>query len=192
MNLISKSFPVTEKEYEALNKKFGKLCYYASWQLYRKNSNNNHDYEVEDFQQELMISVLRAGSYYKRQCYIESCFEIIKKSTKQKRVLKTLKTLFKLWLNRTKHGANRQLFGIPEEKNLEKLVKLVVAKSQRPSKNSDLIMDSKFDTYAKQILWNAQRSIGKKISKERPLRSGQVSLSDFDYLGGKDGKDYGI
>ena len=88
MNLISKTFPVTEKEYEALNKKFGKLCYYASWQLDRKNLNNNHDYEIEDFQQELMISVLRAGSYYKRQCYIEACFETIRSNTKNKAILK--------------------------------------------------------------------------------------------------------
>ena len=184
MNLISKTFPITEKEYEALNKKFGKLCYYASWQLHRKNSNNNHDYEIEDFQQELMISVLRAGSYYKRQCYIEECFNCIKDNTKNKLILKSLSKLFKLWLNRTKHGANRQLFGIPEEKTLEKLVRMTVSKKLRPKKDANLIMDTKFDTYAKQILWNAQRSLGKKISKERPIRSGQVSLSDFDYLGG--------
>jgi hypothetical protein len=184
MNLISKTFPVTEKEYEALNKKFGKLCYYASWQLDRKNLNNNHDYEIEDFQQELMISVLRAGSYYKRQCYIESCFDSIRSNTKNKAILKNLEKIFKLWLNRTKHGANRQLFGPPEEKILDRLARMAVPKKLRPRKDSDLIMDTKFDTYAKQILWNAQRSIGKKISKERPLRSGQVSLSDFDYLGG--------
>ena len=184
MNLISKSFPVTEAEYEALNKKFGKLCYYASWQLSRKNLNNNHDYEIEDFQQELMISVLRAGSYYKRQCYIESCFENIRSHTKNKLVLKKVEKIFKLWLNRTKHGANRQLFGVPEEKILENLVIAIVPSKVRPKRDGDLVMDTKFDTYAKQILWNAQRSIGKKISKERPIRSGQVSLSDFDYLGG--------
>jgi hypothetical protein len=76
------------------------------------------------------------------------------------------------------------LFGPPEEKILDRLARMAVPKKLRPRKDSDLIMDTKFDTYAKQILWNAQRSIGKKISKERPLRSGQVSLSDFDYLGG--------
>lgn len=182
MNLISKNFPITSEEYETLNKKFGKLCYYASWQLSRKNSNNNHDYEIEDFQQELMISVLRAGSYYKRQCFIENCFKSVDENTKNKTILKKLKAIYNLWLNRTKHGANRQLFGIPEEKILEKLVKLTTPTKERPKKNAGLIMDSKFDTYAKQILWNAQRSLGKKISKERPIRTGQVSLSDFDYL----------
>jgi len=96
--------------------------------------------------------------------------------------LKKLNTIYNLWLNRTKHGANRQLFGIPEEKILEKLVNLTTVKKSKPQKNAGLIMDSKFDTYAKQILWNAQRSLGKKISKERPIRTGQVSLSDFDYL----------
>jgi len=182
MNLISKNFPITAEEYETLNKKFGKLCYYASWQLSRKNSNNNHDYEIEDFQQELMISVLRAGSYYKRQCYIENSFSAVNENTKNKTILKKLNTIYNLWLNRTKHGANRQLFGIPEEKILEKLVNLTTVKKSKPQKNAGLIMDSKFDTYAKQILWNAQRSLGKKISKERPIRTRQVSLLDFDYL----------
>lgn len=182
MNNISKKFPITEQEYLKLDEKFGKLCYYASWQLSRRNSNNNHNFEVEDFQQELMISILRAGSYYKRQCYIERSFECVSKHSKTKRDMLKLKKLVKLWSNRTKHGANRQVFGEPEEKILEKLVKATTPKSLRPSKETDLILDSKFFTYAKQILWNCQRSIGKKITKERPIRVGQVSLSDFDYL----------
>lgn len=182
MNNISKKFPITEEEYFKLNDKFGKLCYYASWQLSRRNSNNNHNFEIEDFQQELMISILRAGSYYKRQCYIEKSFETIKKYCKNKISALKLKKLIKLWNNRTKHGANRQVFGEPEEIILDKLVKNVVPKNFRPNKNTDLILDTKFFTYAKQILWNCQRSIGKKITKERPIRVGQVSLSDFDYL----------
>jgi hypothetical protein len=43
-------------------------------------------------------------------------------------------------------------------------------------------METKFLTYCKQILWNATKHLGKKISREKPLRSGQVSLSDHDYL----------
>jgi len=33
-------------------------------------------------------------------------------------------------------------------------------------------------------VWNQQRSMGKKITREKPLRAGMVSLSSFDYLGG--------
>ena len=182
MNNISKKFPITQEEYFKLDEKFGKLCYYAAWQLSRRNSNNNHNFEIEDFQQELMISILRAGSYYKRQCFIEQCFESIKNYGKSKSHKLKLKKLIKLWNNRTKHGANRQVFGEPEEIILEKLVKATTPKINRPSKQSDLLLDGKFFTYAKQILWNCQRSIGKKITKERPIRVGQVSLSDFDYL----------
>lgn len=182
MNNISKKFPITTEEYKKLEEKFGKLCYYAAWQLNRRNSNNNHNFEVEDFQQELMISILRAGSYYKRQCYIEDSFESIRKNVKRKTDKLILKKLIKLWANRTKHGANRQVFGEPEEIILDRLVKKTVPKNIRPDKYAALILDSKFCTYAKQILWNCQRSIGKKITKERPIRVGQVSLSDFDYL----------
>ena len=182
MNNISKNFPITEDEYFKLNTKFGKLCYYASWQLSRRNSNNNHNYEIEDFQQELMISILRAGSYYKRQCYLEKSFECIRNHCSTKKDISKLDNLMKLWSNRTKHGANRQVFGEPEEEILENLVKKTTPKEFRPSKETDLILDGKFFTYAKQILWNCQRSIGKKITKERPIRVGQVSLSDFDYL----------
>ena len=182
MNNISKNFPVTEEEYFKLDAKFGKLCYYASWQLSRRNTNNNHNFEIEDFQQEMMISILRAGSYYKRQCYIEQSFEAVKKSCKLKKYIARLNNLINLWENRTKHGANRQIFGEPEEMILEKLVKLTTPINLRPNKETDLILDGKFFTYAKQILWNCQRSIGKKITKERPIRVGQVSLSDFDYL----------
>jgi hypothetical protein len=48
-------------------------------------------------------------------------------------------------------------------------------------------MDSKFATYCKAITWNAQKSLGKKITREKSIRTGMVSLSEYDYLGGKDG-----
>jgi hypothetical protein len=33
---------------------------------------------------------------------------------------------------------------------------------------------------------NAQKSLGKKITREKGIRTGMVSLSEYDYLGGKE------
>ena len=71
---IVNSFPITNSEYEMLDKRFGKLCHYASWELKRKNSKNNNTNDPDDDVQELRIALIRAGSYYKRQTYIEKCF----------------------------------------------------------------------------------------------------------------------
>ena len=182
MSSIFKNFPITTEEYGLLEKKFGQLCYYAAWQLTRKNSSNNHQYDLDDFQQELMLSVLRAGSYYKRQMYIDSSFSVLKPADIPEFSRMILQELELLWINRTRHGANRQKFGDYQEKILDDLCNFYTPKEQRPEKNRKLVFDTKFFTYCKQIIWNAQRNLGKKITREKPLRSGQVSLSDHDYL----------
>jgi hypothetical protein len=183
MQQISERFPVTEREYFLLNDKFGDLCEYAAWQLLKKNSRNNHTNEQEDIAQELRISLLRAGSYYKRQCYIEECLDLCEKHAKDEFLSEVVKELKYLWKNKTRHGANRQKYGPFQEKILEKLVQAIVPKSERPSKKGDLKIDTKFSTYCKAITWNAQKSMGKKITREKSIRAGQVSLSEFDYLG---------
>ena len=71
MRSICIDFRISDEEYLELEKEFGKLTKYASWQLLRKNTKNNHTDEFDDINQELLISLLRAGSYYKRQVYIE-------------------------------------------------------------------------------------------------------------------------
>lgn len=180
---ISEKFPVTDREYYLLNDKYGNLCEYAAWQLLKKNSRNNHTNEQEDIAQELRISLLRAGSYYKRQCYIERCLELCDKHAKDKFISFLVAELQYLWKNKTRHGANRQKYGPFQENILEKLVQSIVPKSERPSKTTELKIDSKFSTYAKAICWNAQKSMGKKITREKSIRAGQVSLSEFDYLG---------
>ena len=43
-------------------------------------------------------------------------------------------------------------------------------------------IDGKFTTYCKAITWNAQKSMGKKITREKGIRQAMVSLSEFDYL----------
>ena len=182
MKAIYKNFPITTEEYQLLEKKFGQLCYYASWQLTRKNSSNNHQFDLDDFKQELMFSVLRAGSYYKRQVYIDSCLQKLSSCKLEKLSLKILNELIDLWNNRTRHGANRQKFGEYQEAILKKMCEVYLPENQIPDANNSLLFENKFYTYCKQIIWNAQRNLGKKITREKPLRSGQVSLSDHSYL----------
>ena len=106
--------------------------------------------------------------------------EHIKKTVKNKKLVLTLQNL---WNNRTRHGANRQKFGPIQEKLLDELIKKYVPKDIRPSKTESLKIDTKFSTYCKAIVWNGQKSMGKKITREKAIRSGLVSLSEYDYLG---------
>ena len=57
-----------------------------------------------------------------------------------------------------------------------------VQEIEMPSKNAQIIINNKFKIYAKRIIWNASRFIGKKITKEKTIRVGQVSLSEHDFL----------
>lgn len=90
--------------------------------------------------------------------------------------------LLDLWNNKTRHGANRQKFGDFQEELLDMLLR-TVPKDQWPDKNASLVIDGKFVTYCKQIIWNQQKQMGKKITREKSWRTGLVSLSEYDYLG---------
>jgi hypothetical protein len=179
---IVHNFPITEEEFLDLDKKFSKLCWHAAHELKKKNTNNNFIDDPEDIKQELQMSMLRAGSYYKRQVYIEKCLDVAKKFVEDKLILKVLLELENLWENRTRHGANRQKYGAFQENLLEKIIRNFVPKENRPNKNAPLKMDSKFVTYCKAIVWNGQKSMGKKITREKSIRSGMVSLSEFEFL----------
>lgn len=183
MKSILDVWKVTPEEYNKLDKAFGQLCYYAAWQLSRKNTKNNHQNDLEDFYQELVFSLLRAGAYTKRQVYIEASLAACAAHVKDEFCQKILDGLQELWNNRTRHGANRQKFGPRQEKMLDRLLQKVVPAEERPSKDRPLDIDAKFARYCKQIVWNQQRSMGKKITREKPLRVGMVSLSEFSYLG---------
>lgn len=180
---IVNNFPITENEYKVLDREFGKLCYHAAWELKRKNLKNSHTNDPDDDVQELRIALIRAGSYYKRQTYIESCFEALETSIKDKFILKLFEELKQLWSDRRKHGANRQKFGAYQQIILDNLVSTYVPENSRPNKEQLINVDLKFVKYCKQIIWNAQKNLGKKITREKSIRTGLVSLSDFDYLG---------
>lgn len=181
--MILKTFGVTDLEYDLIDKKFGKLAHTAAWELLRKNSRNNHTDEQEDIAQRLRISFLRAGSYYKRQTYIENCLDLCRKYVEDRFLRKIINELFNLWKNKTRHGAHRQKFGPHQEKILDQLSKTLIPTKERPSKKKALILDSAFTTYCKSIMWNEQKAMGRKITREKPIRTGLVSISDFDYLG---------
>lgn len=184
MKEICVNFPITESEFAELDKSFGKLCFYAAHQLQKKNTRNNYTDDFDDINQELQLSIIRAGSYYKRQIYIENCLWAAAEFAKNdKFTMKIVDKLFDLWANRTRHGANRQKFGPYQEALLEKIVKLYVPKDKQPKKDAFLKIDTKFATYCKAIVWNGQKNMGKKITREKSIRTGQVSLSEFDYLG---------
>ncbi len=179
---IVNSFPISSEEYAELEKKFGNLAYYAAWQLKKKNSKNSMTNDPEDDVQELRIAMIRAGSYYKRQIYIESCFDALDACVKDKMIKGIVKQLKQLWEDRRRHGANRQKFGETQERVLEQLVRKHVPKATRPNKSRSLHIDGKFSVYTKNIIWNAQKSLGKQITREKSWRTGLVSLSEFEYL----------
>jgi hypothetical protein len=186
-NSIFKSFSLDNREYQELESRFGDLCKFAAWQLRRKNVKNNPGVDLDDFIQDLRMALLYAGSYYKRQVYIESCFAMARKYADDTFTKQVLRELQILWKNRTRHGANRQKFGDHQERLLTRIVRQVVPRHMWPKKNRPLEIDKKFITYCKSITWNKQKSLGRRISRERSLRSGLVSLSEYDYLGKSDG-----
>ena len=182
MKSISLEFPISNEEYFELDEKCSRLCWHAAHELKKKNSLNNYTDDAEDIKQSLTLDMLKAGSYYKRQIYIEKCLLIVKKFVVDSFLLKIIEELEDLWVNRTRHGANRQKFGGWQEQILERLVKKYVPVKHRPDKKERLKIDAKFATYCKAIVWNGQKSLGKKISREKPIRNGVVSLSEFDHF----------
>jgi len=178
------NFPLSNEEYAELDEKFGKLCYKANWQLKHKNYRNNMIDDKDDVDQELRIKLITAGVYHKRQVYIESSLETAQKHANDALTKAVVDELCHLWENRKRHGANRQKFGEHQEMILEKIISKVVPKVDRPNKRANLEIDTKFSTYCKTIIWNGLKTMGKKITREKSIRGGQVSLSEFDYLGG--------
>jgi hypothetical protein len=183
LQTICHKWRISEEEYATLDEMFGRLAHKQAWDLKRRNVNNNVIEEQDDVVQDIRIALLRAGSYYKRQTYIEASFEVLDKFAEDSFVKMLMCELKYLWKNKTRHGANRQKFGDYQEAILDRLLKRYVPAKVRPSKRKSLVFDSKFSTYCKQISWNEQKRLGKKITREKSWRTGLVSLSSYDYLG---------
>jgi len=184
MQTICNKWHISDKEYETLDTMFGRLAHKQAWDLKRRNVNNNVSEDQEDMVQEIRIALIRAGSYYKRQTYIESCFDALDEHIKDPFTKALVCELKHLWKNKTRHGANRQKFGDYQEVLLDRLLRKYVPKNARPQRNQPLLLDPKFVTYCKQITWNEQKRMGKKITRDKSWMTGLVSLSEFDYLGG--------
>lgn len=182
LETIVRAFPISNEEFFELEKEFGKLAYYASWQLKKKNSQNSVTNDIEDDTQEMSIAVIRAGSYYKRQTYIEDCFAALKVYLKDKLLLKILEELEALWFKRKSHGAGRQKFGDFQEKILEMMVQHHVPDVHKPDRNRKLKIDRKFIIYCKRIVWNQTKFLGKQITREKSIRNGLVSIDKFTNL----------
>jgi hypothetical protein len=176
---ICDSFQITNDEYLELERVFGNLTKYASWQLLKKNTKNSHTDDFDDVNQELVMSLIRAGTYYKRQIYIEHCFEVVRSYIKDDFMLKLLEGLENLWRNRTRHGANRRKYGFYQEELLHRMIIKYVPFPERPNKGAPLKIDAKFSTYCKSIVWNSVKSVGRKITKEKNIRNGLVNYESF-------------
>jgi hypothetical protein len=162
-------FSVTSEEYTLLEEKFENLSRCQSWELLKKNNKNNHTNDFDDVMQEMRMYILVAGAYYKRQVYIESCLELASRYAKDRFMKNVIGELGELWENRKRHGVDR-------------ITRTLVPPRKRPSKKQPLRFDSKFKVYCKAITWNRLKMLGKNITKEKTIRTGLVSLSEFDYL----------
>lgn len=182
MQQIYQKFPISNEEYSGLEVEFGKLAHYEGWQLKKKNSKNNCIDDHEDIVQDIRIALLTAGSYYKRQIYIESSFKALRGKIEDEFNKLILKELKQLWKDRKRHGANRQKFGEYQEQVLEQLLLGYVKRKERPRKDQPLVIDANFKTYCKTITWNKLKWLGKRITREKSWRTGLTSLSDYDYL----------
>lgn len=177
------TFKITDEEYEELEKKVGDLGHFVAWDLKRRNANNNITDEQEDIAQNMRWAFCRAGVYTKRQTYLKDCMKAVEDHVSDDFLRKVMEELKSLWDDRTRHGANKQKFGEYQESILETLVNAYVPDEKKPDKNRKLMIDKEFMKYCKAIVWNESKNMGKKITRDRRLRFGQVSLSNFSFLG---------
>lgn len=176
---IFKDYAVTNEEFSQIQSQYGNLVHFASWSFLGGNSLNNHTEDIEDLQQALSMSLVKAGMYYKRQSYIIKGFIVLEEYLLNDEKLKRLK---RLWDNRRKHGAYKQTFGPTEEDELDKLLEEYIPEEKRPSKKAALVLDDKFTIYLKSIMWNEKKCIGKKTTREISIRKGCVSISEHSNL----------
>jgi hypothetical protein len=190
---IQRAFPITSEEFLRLEKQFDNLLHFASWKLLRGNEGGLHTEQEEDIYQELRIAMLKAASYYKRQTWVEACFKVLQENVLANhgeicgktplirgRFQLEVERLSDRWSGRAHHKRGAS-FGEHEEQELKRLIERM---PERPDCDTPLVIDAQFRTYAKSIIWNHEKQMGKRIGKEKPLRAGCVSLSENQHLSG--------
>jgi len=174
---IQKRYPITNQEFEVLEEKYGKLCWYAATNLAFTNGKSEEDRQY--FHSEILIGIFRAGSYYKRQTFIENVFEYLDKykDEMESSDIFNLEKLKDTW----KHKAN---FTETHEIIIREILKKYenISKEECPKDNFSLIFDDKFEIYCKAIIWNTKKSLGQAISKDNENRRKEVSFDDCQFL----------
>lgn len=183
---IQKRYPISTKEYKSLDEKYGKLCWYAAQKLTSSIRRGCED--LDDFHSEIVIGMCRAGSYYKRQIYIEGLFKFFEQRDLQDYIScgdqYKLETIQNKWTNK------KSSFQETDENELIALSKKytgIVKQKQcgsLPKQIQPLTFSQKFQIYCKAIIWNTCKSLGQQINKENMHRCAEISLDEWGFLEG--------
>lgn len=174
---IQKKYPVTNEEFEVLEKKYGKLCWFAASNLTYSNRKSEED--LQDFHSEILIGMFRAGSYYKRQTFIENVFEYLDKCKiyMEPIDISSLQTLKNTWKRKADFNETHEVIIREILKKYEDAIN-----EDAPKDNLTLQFDEKFEIYCKSIIWNTKKSLGQSISKENKYKCKEISLDEWEFL----------
>jgi hypothetical protein len=178
---IQKKYPISNQEYDILNKQYGKLCWFAATKLARSNRREEED--LQDFHSEIQIGMFRSGSYYKRQVFIDKTLRYLKAFIPHMNVteLDLYNSLRNKWSGKKNH------FGEKEEAQLRQLFDVCKRLDKRvPDPEKPLFMGKRFNIYCKAIIWNTYKALGQHVSKENERRNKEISLDEWSFLEGGD------
>lgn len=184
---IQKKYRITDKEYNLLHEKFGKLCWFAASKL--TASNRRSDEDLQDYHSEIVLGMFRAGSYYKRQVFIENVFDYLR-SCKKYMCADDIDMLAGF---QNKWKKKSEFLETDENELVLFLERFKIYNDDinrsgpcYPNQNSQLKIDNKFKVYCKAIIWNTTKSLGQHISKENETKMKEVSLDEWSFLEGGD------
>ena len=118
MQTVTSSYPITDDEYQALERAFGQLCHKVAWGFLSKNYNNQHTEDQSDIVQRLRIDMMRAGSYYKRQRFIENGLDVLIDHVSDPVVCRVVGELIEVWESRRR--------GDQEDRGLSNLQRKII------------------------------------------------------------------
>ena len=172
---IQKRYPVTDEEFDYLVQKYGKLCWFAATKL--GNQKHRLPEDLSDFHSEIQLGMCRAGSYFKRQTFLEKCFTHLEQSDLSSEDKSILEEIQKIW------NTKKALFGEKEEDRLLELFNKY-RDNVDFSDHDRLIFNEKFEVYCKSIIWNTTKTLGEHISRENSLRASEISLDEYPFIAG--------